>query len=115
MKNVSCLCVLCLSLASSLAGERVVSVGGGITEILHALELEESIVGVDTSSVYPESVTGMPQVGYARALSAEGVLSLNPTLVVCSEDAGPPDGSAAGQKFGSPDSSASREAVDSKY
>ena len=32
-----------------------------------------------------------PNVGYMRALSAEGVLSANPTVIVASKDAGPPD------------------------
>lgn len=75
---------------TALAQERVVSIGGGLTELLHALELDSRLVGVDSSSVYPESLSSLPVVGYARALSAEGVLSLNPTLVICTEDAGPP-------------------------
>jgi iron complex transport system substrate-binding protein len=72
------------------AAERVVSAGGGVTEIVYALGLEDRLVGVDTSSVYPAEATRLPQVGYARALSAEGILSLDPTLLVCYEEAGPP-------------------------
>lgn len=72
------------------AAERIVSVGGGLTEIIYALGLEAQLVGTDTSSVYPEPATKLPQVGYARALSAEGLLSLNPTLLICHEEAGPP-------------------------
>ena len=48
------------------------------------------LVGVDTTSLYPEAARRLPSVGYARSLSAEGVLSLRPTLIVASEDAGPP-------------------------
>lgn len=71
-------------------GIRIVSVGGSITEIVYALGADSDLVGTDTSSVYPEAATKLPQVGYQRTLSAEGVLSLKPTLVIISPDAGPP-------------------------
>lgn len=70
--------------------QRVVSVGGDVTEIVYALAADSLLVGVDTSSQYPEAATSLPKVGYQRRLSAEGVLSLNPTLVLASADAGPP-------------------------
>lgn len=69
---------------------RVVSVGGSLTEIVYALGATDALVGTDTSSGYPEAATRLPQVGYQRRLSAEGVLSLNPTLVLATADAGPP-------------------------
>ncbi len=70
---------------------RIVSVGGSITETIFALGLGDSVVGADTSSVYPEATLRLPKVGYARRLSAEGVLSLRPTRVIVSSDAGPPE------------------------
>ena len=69
---------------------RIVAVGGAITETLYALGAEAELVGVDTTSLYPAAATRLPSVGYARALSAEGVLSLRPTLVLVSGEAGPP-------------------------
>ncbi|MDH4450875.1 MAG: helical backbone metal receptor [Rhodoferax sp.] len=69
---------------------RIVSVGGAITEIVFALQANAELVGVDTTSLYPESVKKLPSVGYARSLSAEGVLALAPTQVIATEDAGPP-------------------------
>ena len=69
---------------------RIVSVGGALTETLYALGAMADLVGVDTTSLYPEAARRLPSVGYARSLSAEGVLSLRPTLIVASEDAGPP-------------------------
>ena len=72
------------------AASRVVSVGGSLTEIIYALEATDGLVGTDTSSGYPEAAARLPQVGYQRRLSAEGVLSLNPTLVLATADAGPP-------------------------
>lgn len=72
--------------------ERIVAAGGTVTEILYALGLHDRIVGVDTTSLFPEAaLKDKPNVGYVRALSAEGVLSLKPTLVVAIPNAGPPD------------------------
>lgn len=69
---------------------RLVAIGGPVTEIVYALGAGVQLVGVDTSSTYPESATRLPQVGYQRTLSAEGVLSLSPNLIVASAEAGPP-------------------------
>jgi iron complex transport system substrate-binding protein len=69
---------------------RIVSVGGAVTEILYALGLSDRIVAVDTTSLFPaEALKQKPNVGYMRALSAEGVLGLNPSLVLAIEGAGP--------------------------
>ena len=68
---------------------RLVSVGSALTEIIYALGAEKMLVGVDTTSLYPEEARRLPQVGYMRALSAEGVLSLRPTLVIATTAAGP--------------------------
>lgn len=72
------------------AQPRLVTLGGTVTEIAFALGLGDHVVGVDQSSLYPEAARALPQVGYYRAVSAEGILSLRPTLVVASEEAGPP-------------------------
>ncbi|MCB4771867.1 ABC transporter substrate-binding protein [Ancylobacter sp. Lp-2] len=70
---------------------RVVAIGGSITEILYALGLEDRIVAVDTTSVFPpQALKDKPDVGYMRALSAEGVLALGPSLVLAMEGSGPP-------------------------
>lgn len=83
--------LLIVSCSLSQAEEpRIISIGGAVTEIVCALGGGKNLVGVDTSSLYPESVTKLSQVGYQRTLSAEGVLSLRPTLVLASEEAGPP-------------------------
>ena len=68
---------------------RIVAVGSSITEIIYALGAEKLLVGVDTTSLYPEVARSLPQVGYIRALSAEGVLSLKPTLIIATTAAGP--------------------------
>jgi iron complex transport system substrate-binding protein len=69
---------------------RIVSVGGAVTEILYALGLADRIIAIDTTSLYPaRALKEKPNVGYMRALSAEGVLGLNPSLVLAIEGAGP--------------------------
>lgn len=68
---------------------RIVSVGSALTEIFYALGAENLLVGVDTTSLYPPQAKSLPQVGYMRALSAEGVLSLKPTLIMATTGAGP--------------------------
>ncbi len=83
-------CAKQTSLTSSAENVRIVTVGSSVTETVFALGAENRIVGVDTSSLFPESATKLPQVGYQRALSAEGVLSLRPTLVLAMAEAGPP-------------------------
>jgi iron complex transport system substrate-binding protein len=70
---------------------RIVSIGGAVTETIYALGLEDRIVGVDTTSLYPpEALKRAPNVGYMRALSAEGILSLKPSWVIAIEGSGPP-------------------------
>jgi iron complex transport system substrate-binding protein len=76
--------------AARATPRRIVSIGGAITETLYALGAQDELVGVDTTSLYPAAARTLPSVGYARQLSAEGVLSLRPTLVVAGEEAGPP-------------------------
>lgn len=69
---------------------RIVSIGGTITEILYDLGAGERIVAVDTTSLFPpEALRENPNVGYMRALSAEGVLSMSPSLLLVSEGSGP--------------------------
>jgi len=75
---------------SEKKSERIISVGGAATEIVYALGADENLVGTDTSSIFPEAATRLPQVGYQRQLSAEGVLSLKPSLVMILPEAGPP-------------------------
>jgi iron complex transport system substrate-binding protein len=75
---------------------RIVAIGGDVTEILYALKAEAKIAAVDSTSQFPpEALKDKKNVGYMRALSAEGVLSANPTVILAAKDAGPPDVVAA--------------------
>lgn len=73
------------------APARIASLGGAVTEILWRLGAGSRIAVVDTTSVYPaEVLREKPNAGYLRALSAEGLLSLGPDLVIAADGAGPP-------------------------
>lgn len=68
---------------------RIVTLGGAVTETTYALGLGDAVVGTDGSSLYPASILQKPRLDYFRQTSAEGVLSLEPTLVVAVEGTGP--------------------------
>src|SRR5690606_18310102 len=69
----------------------ILSIGGDVTEILYALKADDRIVAIDSTSQFPGDALKQKQdVGYMRALSAEGVLSTNPTVIIAASDAGPP-------------------------
>jgi iron complex transport system substrate-binding protein len=71
---------------------RIVSVGGDVTEILYALGAGDKIVALDSTSQFPaEAMKTKKVIGYMRALPAEGVLASNPTLILASTHAGPPE------------------------
>ncbi len=70
--------------------QRVVALGGTVTEIIFALNQEHKLVGIDLSSVYPVQAKAIPSVGYYRHVPAEGLLRLQPDLIIASENAGPP-------------------------
>ena len=68
---------------------RIVCLSKHLTEIMFALDLGNKIVAVDLSSTYPDSAKLLKTVGYHRALSAEGIISMEPDLVIHSKDIGP--------------------------
>ncbi|ABC32125.1 ABC-type hemin transport system, periplasmic component [Hahella chejuensis KCTC 2396] len=70
--------------------QRILSVGGAVTEIVYALDQEQRLIGSDITSYFPAEAENMPKVGYQRSLSAEGILALRPDAVLASEEAGPP-------------------------
>ena len=78
------------ALASAEEPERVVSIGGSVTEIVYRLDRSDQLVAVDSTSTYPAPAAELPDVGYMRQLSAEPILSLDPDHVIVAADAGPP-------------------------
>lgn len=69
---------------------RVISTDAAVTQILFALGADPALVAIDVTSNLPAGYRELPQVGYHRALSAEGLLSLEPSLVIGSDHMGPP-------------------------
>src|SRR5580765_7647034 len=59
-------------------------------EIIWALGAQDKVVGVDLSTTCPPDVKKVQTVGYHRALSAEGILSLHPTAIIHDNNIGPP-------------------------
>lgn len=68
---------------------RIVSADGSITETVYALGAQDLLVGVDTTSNYPQAVKSLPRVGYLRALPFEGVLALRPDVLLTTVEAAP--------------------------
>ena len=70
--------------------QRIIVIGQQYNEIIWDLGAQQDVVGVDFSSTYPPAVKKVQTVGYHRALSAEGILSLKPTLIIHDGNIGPP-------------------------
>ena len=68
---------------------RIVTVGAPATEIVYALGAGDNVVAVDITSTWPKAVNALPKVGYMRTLAAEGIVSLQPDLIVAIAESGP--------------------------
>ena len=91
--RIAALCAGLLISHHAVAAElpqRWVSAGGALSEWVSAMGGESKLVGVDTTSQHPESLKALPSIGYQRSLSAEGILSLRPDILIGTEEMGPP-------------------------
>lgn len=81
-----------LSVSTGLrAYDKIISTTGNISEVIVALGLSDQLIAVDTTSTLPKAIMDeKPKIGYRRRLSAEGILSLQPDLLILAPDAGPP-------------------------
>ena len=70
-------------------GQRVVCVSKQINEYLYDIHAESVLVARDLTSIYPAEITKLPSVGYHRALSAEGIISMRPTMLLTDGNLGP--------------------------
>ncbi|RVD69807.1 hemin ABC transporter substrate-binding protein, partial [Mesorhizobium sp. M4A.F.Ca.ET.029.04.2.1] len=68
---------------------KIIAIGGSITEIVYALGEQGHLVARDSTSRYPEAALKLPDVGYMRQLSPEGVLSVNPSGILALHGSGP--------------------------
>lgn len=84
-------CFLLLAANSASAYERIVSATGNASETIAELGLADKLVAVDLTSKLPKEIMSKkPLIGYRRMLSAEGILSMQPDLLILAPDAGPP-------------------------
>jgi iron complex transport system substrate-binding protein len=81
---------------------RVVCVSKQINEFVYEIGAGNHIVARDLTSIYPPAITKLPSVGYHRALSAEGIISMKPTLVLTDGNVGPTSVLDQVQKVGIP-------------
>ncbi|HEX5313623.1 MAG TPA: ABC transporter substrate-binding protein [Gammaproteobacteria bacterium] len=70
-------------------GDRVVCVSKQINEFIYDIGAENHLVAHDLTSVYPPQITKLPSVGYHRALSAEGIISMHPSVFLTDGNVGP--------------------------
>jgi iron complex transport system substrate-binding protein len=77
--------------AAASAPEKLVVLGGALTETVYALGEGDRVVAVDASSTWPAAAQAKATLGYYRQVPAEGVLAQRPGLVLASEAAGPPE------------------------
>src|SRR6185437_4931745 len=75
--------------AQTAATDRVVCVSKQLNEFMYAIGAEQHLVAVDLTSIYPPQIKKLPTVGYHRALSAEGIISMRPTLFLTDGNVGP--------------------------
>ncbi|MEM8620111.1 MAG: ABC transporter substrate-binding protein [Actinomycetota bacterium] len=82
--------------------ERIVPVDGDLAEIVWALGFGDNVVATDISATYPEAADSSTKIGYQRALSPEPILDVEPTVVLATEIAGPPETLTALERTGVP-------------
>lgn len=70
---------------------RIIPLDGDVAEVVFALGFGDRVVATDLSATYPPEAGALPQIGYQRALAAEPILAFEPTLLIGTESAGPPD------------------------
>ncbi|QDH25900.1 hemin receptor [Neokomagataea tanensis] len=74
----------------AIKAQRIACIGGTITETLYALGAADRIIAVDSTSTRPaEALHDKKNMGYMRMISAEGVIALQPDLILAMNDAGP--------------------------
>lgn len=81
---------------------RIITIGGSVTEIVYALGEEDRLIARDSTSSFPSAAGDLPDVGYIRQLSPEGVLSVNPDMIIALEGFGPPEAASVIKQAGIP-------------
>ncbi|WP_316816222.1 hemin ABC transporter substrate-binding protein [Pedobacter nyackensis] len=86
-KTVTTLLLVMLGhLVSAGTAKRIITLSGALTETVDALGYGAQIVAVDVTSIYPSYINKIPKVSKDRAISAEGIISFSPDLVLAPEN-----------------------------
>ncbi|MBX2965821.1 MAG: ABC transporter substrate-binding protein [Cyclobacteriaceae bacterium] len=77
----------CLFLAAFVANaQQIITAGSALTETVYVLGAGQNLIAVDRTSIYPNEAQSLPSIGYRTSISAEGIISLKPTLVFAEKD-----------------------------
>lgn len=68
------------------SNNKIVTLSGGITEIVSALGHEKEIVGTDVTSTFPETLKATAKdLGHVRSMTIEPIMAVSPTLILASD------------------------------
>ena len=87
IRYIISLAIIWLASSAPVYAKRIITLSGALTETVCALGHAAEIVAVDVTSNYPASIAKLPKVSKDRAVSAEGIISFNPSLVLAPENA----------------------------
>ncbi|MEM8904356.1 MAG: ABC transporter substrate-binding protein [Actinomycetota bacterium] len=82
--------------------ERIIPLDGDVAEVVFALGMGDRVVATDISATFPAEADALPEIGYQRALAAEPIIGFEPTIVLGTDIAGPPETIAALEAVGIP-------------
>ncbi|MCD8740993.1 ABC transporter substrate-binding protein [Mucilaginibacter roseus] len=74
-----------LNAAIAASPKRIITLNNTLTETVDALGLGKNLVAVDVTSTYPAYVAKLPKASKNRSVSAEGLLSFDPDIVLAAE------------------------------
>lgn len=77
------------AVADQASPRRIISLAPSTTEILFALGLGDSVVGVTSFCDYPDAAKRKPKIGGMSNPSLEAIIALKPDLVVMTTDGNP--------------------------
>lgn len=67
------------------AQQRIITLNSSLTETVYGLGIGDRMVATDVTSISPKAAAVLPRVSKNRSVSAEGLLSFKPTLVLANE------------------------------
>ena len=73
------------------SADRIIPLDGTVAEVVFALDLGDRVVATDLSATYPPEADALPEIGYQRALGAEPIAGFEPTVLLATDIAGPPE------------------------